>query len=55
MATELYGAMLISAGFITGTRTETVPQAAQAKARRDARARTRTGFERFFMIDSPRE
>src|SRR5258708_21612157 len=55
MATELYGAMLISAGFITGTRTETVPQAMQTSAKGSARTSERTGFDRFFMVISPRK
>ncbi len=43
-ATVWYGAMLISAGFMTGTRTETVPQAQRSAA----------ANAKFFMVSFPR-
>src|SRR5260370_34666254 len=55
MATLWYGAMLISAGFITGRRTETVLQAAHASATTSARASARTGRAKLLMFDSPRD
>jgi len=47
IATLWYGAMLISAGFITGTRTATVPQAQRMPAPSAPKTR-------FFMINFPK-
>src|SRR5712692_8986064 len=53
MATLAYADMLISAGFITGTRTATVLQDAQKSAGRIARVSARSGVAGFVMVDFP--